>query len=133
MPLSIFFLWLLLRCSFFLNHHLRKCLLILERGRGERNERARERETLTGERKTSVFLLIHTLTADHTCNLGMGPVQESNPQLLVYRTMLQPSKPHWPGQDVLFITSFQQLNDNGSRCAFLHVSPDACSLSIFDL
>ena len=29
MPLSIFFLWLLLRCSFFLNHHLRKCLLIL--------------------------------------------------------------------------------------------------------
>ena len=80
---------------FFLNPHLRICSRILEReeGRG----RVRERGTSIWERNLNRLPLAHAPTGGRTCSLGMCPEQESNLQLLVYRTMLQPTK--MPGRD----------------------------------
>ena len=41
--------------------------------------------------------LNHTLTGDHTCNLGMCPDWDRNRSLLVYGMMFQPTEPYQPG------------------------------------
>ena len=53
----------------------------------------RERETSIWERNINWMLAIHALTGDQTHNLDMSPDWESNPQILVCGTMLQPTEP----------------------------------------
>ena len=53
--------------------------------------------------------IIHAWTGDQTCNLGMYPLQESNPQPFIYRTTLQPMQPHGLGLcDLLLNNRIQQ-------------------------
>ena len=42
-------------------------------------------------------------TRDLTCSLGMCPYQESNLQPFSYRSMFQPTEPHQPGLQPLFL------------------------------
>ena len=72
------------------------CLLILESE--ERGER--ERETWKQERNIDRLPLLHTPMGDGTRNLGMCPDQGSDPQDLVYRTVLQPTEP--PSQGLIY-------------------------------
>ena len=68
------------------------------------------------ERNISWFPSISTWTQDRThrdqdvtCNLGMCPDQDSNPQPFSYRTMLQPTESHWPGLWPTFLLSYDSI------------------------
>ena len=63
-----------------------------ERGRGREGEREREREWHRCEKHRSEPPM-RAPTEDRPSNLGMCPDGESNPQSLVYGTMLQPTEP----------------------------------------
>ena len=65
--------------------------------RGRRWEREKEREGNI-DRLPSCTLP----TGDCFCNLGSCPDWESNPDLSVNGTVLQPTEPHWP--ELLFIS-----------------------------
>ena len=75
---------------------LRTCLFILERGEG------RQRGRGGGEREREKHWSIHSCLSKvsdrgQTCDPGMCPNWESNPDLSVYWMRLQTTEPHWPG------------------------------------
>ena len=90
-------------CFFFFEFSLEDIFsLLLEIKEG------REREALMWERNMDWLPPVSTLTEDQTCKPGMCPDLASNLQtctLSVYGTMLQPTEPHWPGQDVEIFTN----------------------------
>ena len=65
-----------------------------ERGREGGGERDRGREE---NRYIDWLPLIHALTGDQTCNLALCLTRNRTLNLLVYRTMLQPTEPHQQG------------------------------------
>ena len=48
------------------------------------------------ERNINQLPPIHAQTGDCIHNIGICLDQESNPQPFSYRTMFQPTEPHWP-------------------------------------
>ena len=63
-----------------------------DRGR----ERGREREKHQYEISINQLPPLCSRTGDQTHNPGTCPDQELNPQPFSYRTILQPTEPHWP-------------------------------------
>ena len=86
----------------FFYHHCRTCLLILETG--ERRGREREKHQSIAF-PTCPRPEISGSRPDQGPNpyLGRCPDQNQTHNLSVYRMTLQPSDPHWPGQQTLLL------------------------------
>ena len=94
---------LFLLLFFFLNPHLRTCLLILER---------------ESKKPRSGALHVCPNRGNWTCNRGLCPDWGSYPQLLVYETMLQPTEP--PSQSCFHLPmGFIKSSRNRSAFQFL--------------
>ena len=79
-------------------------------------KRGREREKHRWWEKSINWLPpVCALAGDWTCNQGMCPDWESNPQPFGYGTMLQPAEPHWPGPAMFFTWTSPWPYEEGRR------------------